>query len=130
MELSDLVTGVQHIGIPTNDIEKTIAFYAGLGFALALRTENKAAGEQVAFLRLGNLTVETYQNGRAADRPGAIDHVALCVTDADAAFAAAKAAGCQMLDTQVQFLPFWEKGVRFFTVLGPNGEKVEFSQML
>ena len=39
-------------------------------------------------------------------------------------------AGYTMLDKEVQFLPFWEKGVRFFTILGPNGEKVEFSQML
>ena len=27
-------------------------------------------------------------------------------------------------------LPFWENGVRYFTVLGPNGEKVEFNQYL
>lgn len=38
--------------------------------------------------------------------------------------------GFSMLDTKIQFLPFWEHGVKFFTVLGPNEEKVEFSQHL
>jgi hypothetical protein len=35
-----------------------------------------------------------------------------------------------MLDTKIQLLPFWEQGVKFFTVLGPNEERVEFSQYL
>ena len=57
MKLQNMVTGIQHIGIPTDDLEKTIAFYTGLGFEIALRTVNRAADEQVAFLRLKNLTV-------------------------------------------------------------------------
>ena len=27
-------------------------------------------------------------------------------------------------------LPFWDNGVKYFTVLGPNREKVEFNQYL
>ena len=130
MDWTENVTGIQHIGIPTNDIEKTIALYHSLGFETALRTVNEAAGEQVCFLRLKNLCIETYQNGCAAGKPGAIDHVALDVVDVEDAFSMAVQAGYTMLDKEVQFLPFWEKGVRFFTILGPNGEKVEFSQML
>lgn len=49
-DLNMYATGIQHIGIPTNDIEKTVTFYRSLGFKTALRTENKAAGEKVAFL--------------------------------------------------------------------------------
>lgn len=30
----------------------------------------------------------------------------------------------------VHFLPFWENGVKFFTIEEPNKEKVEFSQYL
>lgn len=130
MDWNENVTGIQHVGIPTNDIEKTIRFYTSLGFEVTLRTVNEAAGEAVCFLRLKNLCIETYQNGCAAGRPGAIDHIALDVTDVDAAFEKARAMGLQMLDDQVNFLPFWENGVRFFTVQGPNGEKVEFSQMM
>jgi catechol 2,3-dioxygenase-like lactoylglutathione lyase family enzyme len=124
------VTGIQHIGIPTNDIEKTIAFYCGLGFEVALRTINQSANEQVAFLRLKNLTIETYENHCASNKAGAIDHIALDVSDVEAVFQVVKAGGYSLLDKEIQFLPFWRNGVKFFTIQGPNAEKIEFSQML
>ena len=49
------ITGLQHIGIPTNDLEATIAFYETFGFQVAFQTVNEAAGERVAFLRMGML---------------------------------------------------------------------------
>lgn len=49
MNLQTYTTGIQHIGIPTNDIEKTIEFYKNLGFEIALRTINEEAGEKVEF---------------------------------------------------------------------------------
>ena len=124
------ITGLQHIGLPTNDIESTIAFYEALGFQVAFQTVNEKAGEKVAFLRLGDITIETYENKQAALVNGAWDHVALNVTDIEAVFQAAKEKGLHILDTEIQFLPFWEHGVKFFTITGPNQEKVEFSQYL
>ena len=38
MDLTTYSTGIQHIGIPTNDIETTIAFYHKLGFETAFET--------------------------------------------------------------------------------------------
>ena len=35
MNLQTYTTGIQHIGVPTNDIEATIAFYQKLGFEYA-----------------------------------------------------------------------------------------------
>lgn len=35
------VTGIAHIGIPTNDMEKTIEFYRNLGFQVLLETYNE-----------------------------------------------------------------------------------------
>ena len=52
------------------------------------------------------------------------------VARVEAAFAAAKEAGLTMLDDEIHGLPFWANGVKFFTVEGPNGEKVEFCQKL
>jgi lactoylglutathione lyase len=130
LNLQKLVTGIQHIGIPTDDIEKTVAFYTGLGFETVLRTKNEAANEPVAFLCLKNLTIETYENRSAVNGAGAVDHIALNVTDIDEAFRTAKAEGYSLLNSEVQFLPFWENGVRFFTMEGPNMEKIEFAQML
>ena len=124
MSFPQVLTGVAHIGIPTNDLDKTIAFYKKLGFVSALETVNKAAGERVAFLQLGNLMIETYENHRAAEKAGAIDHVALATTDIEAAFAAAKEAGMHLLHSSIQSLPFWENGVRFFMVEGPNKERI------
>lgn len=130
MKPSQYITGLQHIGIPTTDIAKTIAFYENLGFTLSLRTVNEAAGEAVAFLELKGLVVETWENGQAVGKPGAIDHFALDVTDVDALFQRLQADGHTFLDEEVRFLPFWERGVRFFNILGPNGETIEFCQRL
>ena len=94
------------------------------------RTKDPANEKKVAFLRLKNLTIETYESDAPAGKPGAIDHVALDVTDIEETFRIVQAGGYELLDQSIQFLPFWEKGVRFFTILGPNGEKIEFSQML
>lgn len=130
MKASDYITNLQHVGIPTDDLEKTVLFFTGLGFEVALRTVNAKAGERVCFLKLQNLCIEVYQIGNTAKKPGAIDHIALDVTDIEKTFETVKAGGYTLLDQEIQFLPFWNNGVRFFTILGPNGEKVEFSQML
>ena len=130
MELSSLTTGIQHIGVPTTDIVRSAAFYESLGFRTELDTINETNGARVVFLRLHNLVIETYESPDAVGQPGAVAHIALDATDVDAAFAQAKAQGLNVLDEEVHFLPFWEKGVRFFTVLGPNGEKVEYCQRL
>lgn len=128
MNIKDFTTGVQHIGIPTNDIEKTINFYLTLGFTIALRTANGT--EEVAFLQLHNLIIETYQNHQAAMAYGAIDHIAIDVKNIDELFKVVKRAGLKMLDTEVHGLPFWENGVKFFTIEGPNYEKIEFCERL
>jgi catechol 2,3-dioxygenase-like lactoylglutathione lyase family enzyme len=128
MNIKENVTGVQHVGIPTNDLEATVAFYNVLGFETVYRTAD--TGTQVAFLRLHDLTIETYQNGEAAMKNGAIDHIALNVRDVQAAFEFARSKGLKLLDEAVCFLPFFKNGVRFFTVEGPNREKVEFNQIL
>ena len=130
MTLQENVTGLQHIGIPTNDIEATIAFYTGLGFTVVMRTVNEAAGEPVAFLQLKNVVIETYQTGNASMRLGAIDHICLDVQDIESAFVSIKEGAYTLLDQEIQFLPFWENGVRYFTIQGPNHEKVEFCQRL
>jgi lactoylglutathione lyase len=128
--IAKYTTGVQHIGIPTNDIEKTLTFYHGLGFETTLRTVDPATNTLVAFLQLKNLVLETYQTGEACEKAGAIDHIALDVIDIEKVYAEIKAGGHKMLNSQIQSLPFWEKGVRFFTIEGPNAERIEFSQKL
>ncbi len=126
MAFSKIATGLQHIGVPTNDIEATLRFYTALGFEVAHRADNN--GEQVAFLRLGDLTIETYQNGKAVGQAGAVDHIAINVTDVDAARRIADAMKLEVIEEGQ--LPFWTNGVKYFTILGPNREKLEFNQYL
>ena len=93
---------------------------------MAHRADNK--GELVAFLRLGDLVVETYQNFKAVGTAGAVDHIAINVTDVDAARKIADAMGLEVIEEGQ--LPFWDNGVKYFTILGPNREKLEFNQYL
>lgn len=130
MKLGDFASGLQHVGLPTNDMDATIAFYEGLGFENVYETVNEAAGERVAFLRLGNLTMEAYENKRAVMRSGAIDHIAIDVKDIEGCYSAARQQGCEIVSNGIEALPFWEKGVRFFIILGPNQERIEFNEML
>lgn len=130
MDIKNYCTGIQHIGIPTNDIEETIRFYESLGFHVALATLNKKANEMVAFMQLHNLVIETYENKSATLQSGAIDHIAIDVKNIDLLFEEIKAKGFPMLDMQVRSLPFWDNGVKFFTIVGPNKEKIEFCERL
>ena len=129
-DLKKYITGLQHIGIPTNDIEKTKDLSRLLGFQVAFQTVNQKANEKVAFLKLDHMVIETYENKHAALENGALDHIALNVTDIEAVYELVTEKGFSILEKEIQFLPFWERGVRFFTITGPNQEKVEFSQYL
>lgn len=129
-KLGDFALGLQHVGLPTNDLKATIAFYEGLGFETVYQVRNEAAGEDVAFLRLKNLTIEAYENGQAAMQSGAIDHIAIDVDDVEAAYRLAQEQGYRIVSNGVEFLPFWQNGVKFFILLGPNQERVEFNQYL
>ncbi|MGE4584878.1 MAG: VOC family protein [Sphaerochaeta sp.] len=126
--IKSLVLGLQHIGVPTNSMEKTKAFYTALGFEVLYATEHNK--EKVTFLKLGNVVIETYENNQANMQHGAIDHVALNVSDIDAVFALVRDLGYPELENGIQSLPFFAHGVKFFTIEGPNKEKIEFSQYL
>ena len=64
MEWADNFTGLQHIGIPTNDMDKTVEFYKKIGFEVA--HETKDGDVRVVFLKLRDLILETYENKEAA----------------------------------------------------------------
>jgi lactoylglutathione lyase len=136
--MQELLTGLQHLGVPVTNLEASRAFYKRLGFTEALLTElpTEQGTIHVSFLQLGNFILELYQLAGeelaeiATRRDGHIDHFALDVRDIDAAFAAVRAAGLMPLEDAPVYLPFWEKGIRYFVVRGPDGEKVEFCQRL
>ena len=127
MSVVQWTTGIQHIGIPTSDIETTIRFYEGLGFQTMHTNQVPANKAKVAFLQLGNLMIETYaEGGNGLD--GAINHFALNCTDIQAAYTWICEHGYKVLSDGIEELPFWENGVAFFIIEGPNKERIEFCQ--
>ena len=92
------ITGLQHIGIPTNDVEKTKDFYRLLGFRVVFQTVNQEADEKVTFLKLGHTVIETYENKHAAMENGALDHIALNVTDIEDVYKLVTKAGFSILE--------------------------------
>jgi catechol 2,3-dioxygenase-like lactoylglutathione lyase family enzyme len=131
--------GLQHIGIPVTNLERSKAFYTQLGFVEAMRTDIPGASEpiRVAMMRHEKLTIELYQldqeerQALSKRTDGHIDHIALDVVDIEKAYVEICAAGLEVLeDAAPVFLPFWDHGVKYFTIRGPDGEKVEFNQIL
>ena len=126
--MKDYATGIQHVGIPTKDMDATKKFYEDLGFEAAFETVNDEA--RVCFLKMYNLVMEVYESEDAAGKIGAIEHVAIDVTDIEQVYKDICDKNMNTLQDEIHFLPFWDNGVRFFTIKGPNEEKIEFSQFL
>ena len=127
---NDFYTGIQHIGIPTANLNATVDFYKKLGFELIQKEYLEESKCNVCFLKLKNLVIETYDSNETAMKSGAVDHIALDVNDINAAWEFVKKEGFKVLNDSIVALPFWAKGIKCFNVEGPNMEKVEFCQIL
>lgn len=123
------LTGLQHIGLPVEDYGKACDFYKLLGFENIYET-SQPNGLKVGFFRLGNLEMEIYEAPATAQKTGSIDHIALDCKNIGKLFDEAKANGLEIVSNGIEDLPYWDKGIRFFHVLGPAGEKVEFCEKL
>ncbi|MBK8023309.1 MAG: VOC family protein [Chloroflexi bacterium] len=136
--ISTYLTGLSHLGLPVTDIERSRAFYRALGFEEVMQTDLRAGDESVhvCMMSMGGFILEMYQlvgeeGAEIARRgDGHIDHVALDVSDIDASFSAVRAMGLETLQDAPVYLPFWERGIRYFIFRGPDGEKIEFCQRL
>ena len=124
------IVGVAHVGLPTNDLQKTVEFYKRLGFEVIMQTYNEKAREKVAFLQIKNYCIETFENGQAAMSDGAYQHVALDVEDIESMYQKICNEKYTVITDGIEELPFWEKGVKFFMIKGPNEERIEFCQKL
>lgn len=125
-DAKSMIQGQAHLGLPTRDVEKTIQFYSRLGFEI----DWQGRPDQSVFLKNGDCVIETYAAEHTADADGSWDHVALSAPDIEAAYEYVRSLGFEALEGKICELPFYEHGVRYFTIMGPNHEKVEFSQKL
>ena len=136
---SENLGGWSHLGIPATNIENSKNFYRQFGFKETMRADIAVGNQMIpaAMMTKDGFTLEFYQllgadlKEVASRKDGCIDHIALQVADVDKAYADVKAAGLAPLeDAPVLLKTFFEKGVKYFNVRGPDGEKVEFIQVL
>ncbi len=132
------INRLQHVGIPVADLNESCAFYERLGFANVMETSFPYEGKEgkVAMMKRDEMVMELYQMpepelSRVKQRAdGRIDHIAFDVDDIDEAFESVKAAGFTLLHDEPVFLSFWDNGCKYFYISGPNGERLEFCQVL
>ncbi|RWY57299.1 VOC family protein [Mucilaginibacter gilvus] len=139
MQAIDLqINAIQHIGIPVTNIISSQAFYERLGFANVMQAGFGAEGQRgtCVMMKRGSMIIELYQlpGIELAEirtrKNGHIDHVAFDVSDIDATYAVIKQAGFNMIEPAPVFLQFWERGCKYFNITGPDGERLEFNQLL
>mgnify|MGYP002513762931 CR=1 FL=1 len=120
--------GLQHIGLPAKNVDDTVAFFRKLGFEeVFVRNDGK---DNVHFVKGADVIFEIYQRDETAERPGALDHIALNTTQVEKAYEYCKQQGFEFVDGGLHENDFWDHGTRYFTIIGPNREKIEFSQYL
>lgn len=136
--MSIQINGFQHLGIPVTNLEQSIEFYAKLGFANVMESTFKLHGEigKVSMMKRGNMIIEIYQMPEPEltevkkRKNGHVDHMAFDVDDIDLTYAWMKENGFQIDEPEPVFLAFWDKGCKYFHVIGPDGERLEFNQIL
>jgi len=105
-------------------------FYLDLGFETILRTFNKQANEQVAFLQFKDIVIKINETLNAKGKVGTINYISINIFDIEKAFKESKIRGYDLLNDEVQYLHFGGKGIKFFTLRGPSEEKIELYQKL
>lgn len=130
-------TKIQHIGIPVTELSRSLIFYQKLGFEIAMDTlfDHQRQQGRCVMLKKGEIMLELYQfTGQDLDirqrLDGHVDHVAFDVPDIEQAFEILNKNGFKPVEPRPVYLPFWQSGCRFFNILGPDGERLEFNQIL
>ena len=131
---------IQHLGIPVSDIEVSKSFYELLGFSNVMQASFDHENKQgtCIMMQRDNMIIELYQFPAASAAlaeikgrsNGHIDHVAFDVPDIDEAFTILKKAGFNVMEEAPVFLQFWQNGCKYFNITGPDGERLEFNQVL
>jgi len=132
------INHLQHIGIPVTNLKISETFYKSLGFERATNSTFMHYGHEgkMMMMQLKKIIIELYQLPEADlveirnRKDGHIDHITFDVSDIDQTYSVLKEASFQVIEEQPVFLPFWEKGCKYFNIWGPDGERLEFNQIL
>ena len=135
---NDTINGWAHLGIVVSQIEKSKIFYKRFGFKEVMNAviKTKSGLIEVSVLEKNGFKIEliqpadNYLDEVKSRKDGHIDHVSLKVADVEKAYKELKAAGLNVVQDSPVFLPFGKNGVKYFNVLGLDGERLEFIQIL
>jgi catechol 2,3-dioxygenase-like lactoylglutathione lyase family enzyme len=137
-QLSIPINKLQHVGIPVTDMAVSEAFYMRFGFKNVMQSPFTFEGGTgtCVMMQLKDIIIELYQMpGKQlteikARKNGHIDHIAFDVDDIDAIFQTLKNGAFNIIEDKPVFLPFWKNGCRYFNIIGPDGEILEFNQVI
>lgn len=133
------IRALQHVGIPVTNIKVSEVFYQSLGFTNNMQAHfpyGKNEKGTCIMMQLGTITIELYEmpepdNSEVRSRKnGHIDHIAFDVADIDQTYETLKTLGFNPIEPAPVKLDFWENGCKYFNILGPDGERLEFNQIL
>jgi lactoylglutathione lyase len=127
-----MITGIAHIGIRVHDLERSVAFYAVLGFT---KTAGPIGPEPVAILdHPSGVEINLVLNAPAAAAPNVlmdidakhpgITHIALLCADLEGATRRLADAGFPLSGGPIQFTP----RARGIFVRDPDGNVLELHQ--
>jgi len=138
-QVSSIIKSLQHVGIPVSNITISEAFYIRLGFKNVMQSNFVFEGETGICIMMKNkdVIIELYQMPEKqlkeirARKDGHVDHIAFDVDDIDKTFSILKEASFDIIEDRPVHLPsFWSNGCKYFNILGPDGERLEFNQIL
>jgi catechol 2,3-dioxygenase-like lactoylglutathione lyase family enzyme len=132
------INHIQHVGVPVTDLVASAAFYRRLGFENVMEAGFAFNGDKgsVIMMQRDSMIMELYQMPEKelveirSRSNGHIDHIAFDVDDIDLTFKTLKETGFRVIEEAPVFLSFWQRGCRYFNILGPDGERLEFNQVL
>jgi len=132
------LNGWSHLGIPVTDLEKSKNFYHQFGFKEIMCAEISIGNESIkaSMMEKDGFVIELYQMfGESLEeisvrKDGHIDHIALNVIDIDKAYQELQEAGFEILEDSPVYLNFWDNGVKYINIRGPDGEKIEFNEKI
>ena len=121
---------LDHIGLAVTDLEASKNWYCDvLGFEVI---GHFYAGDTPAyFIKNGDTVYEMYEEAIDEAVQGKIDHISFVSNDIEADYVYCQKQGYTICTDGIEGIPtFWEKGCRYFKLLTPTGEQVEFCQIL
>ncbi|TSB47808.1 VOC family protein [Alkalicoccobacillus porphyridii] len=118
---------LDHVGVMTKDIEKSIAFYEDIcGMTLKQKVTQNDGKRVLAFLGFQDgpeTELELIEHKDDFIIEGKVNHVAIAVESVEDTFAHCQKKNASFIEEEIKTL---SNGYRLFFIDGPEGEKVEF----